>query len=237
MTRPLLLDLFCGAGGAAMGYHRAGFDVVGVDIKPQPRYPFEFIQADALAGLTVLTMGGYLLTGPNAYLLSDFAAIHASPPCQAYSAMRNNWNARKDHPDLLPSTRVLLAETGLPYVIENVPGAPMAPLIIMCGSAFGLGIPGYQLRRHRWFEPSAGLWFMSPPCQHSGPVIGIYGDHGRDHRRKEGFGRYFTLAERKQAMGIDWMTRDELDQAIPPAYTEHIGRALMEHLASKAATS
>lgn len=204
-----ILDLFCGAGGAAMGYARAGFDVVGVDIKPQPRYPFEFIQADALT-----------------FPLDGFDAIHASPPCQTYSAMRNSWNARKDHPDLLPATRARLAAAGVPYVIENVPGAPMAPLFLMCGSAFGLGIPGYQLRRHRWFEVS-GAWFLSPPCQHRGPVIGIYGDHGRDRRRKEGFGRYFSLDERKQAMGIDWMARDELDQAIPPAYTEYVGEQLL----------
>jgi DNA (cytosine-5)-methyltransferase 1 len=105
-------------------------------------------------------------------------------------------------------------------------GEPMAPLVLMCGSAFGLGIPGYQLRRHRWFEMS-GLWLMSAPCQHHGAVIGIYGDHGRDRRRREGFGRYFTLAERKQAMGVSWMARGELDQAIPPAYTEHIGRHLL----------
>lgn len=207
--KPRLLDLFCGAGGAAVGYTRAGFDVVGVDIKPQPNYPFEFHEADA-----------------TTWPLNGFAAIHASPPCQAYSATRNNWNARKDHPDLLPSTRDRLAASGLPWVIENVPGAPMAPLVLMCGSAFGLGIDGYQLRRHRWFQVS-GFWPMSPPCQHSGPVIGIYGDHGRDRRRKEGFGRYFTLAERKQAMGIDWMARDELDQAIPPAYTEYVGVVLL----------
>jgi DNA (cytosine-5)-methyltransferase 1 len=211
-ARPRLLDLFCGAGGAAMGYYRAGFDVVGVDNRPQPRYPFEFHQGDALTW----PMGG-------------FDAIHASPPCQAYSAMRTNWNARNDHPDLLPPTRVLLDISGLPWVIENVPGAPMDPLVLMCGSAFGLGIPGYQLRRHRWFEVS-GFWPMSLPCQHSGPVIGIYGDHGRDHRRKEGYGRYFTLAERQEALGIDWMARDELDQAIPPAYTEHIGRQLLDVL-------
>ena len=212
MRRPRLLDLFCGAVGAAMGYHRAGFDVMGVDNRPQPRYPFEFVQADAMT-----------------FPLNGFDAIHASPPCQAYSAMRTNWNARKNHPDLLPPTRDRLAATGLPWVIENVPGAPMLPLTLMCGSAFGLGIPGYQLRRHRWFETS-GFWPMSLPCQHSGPVIGIYGDHGRDRRRAEGYSRYFTLDERKQAMGIDWMARSELDQAIPPAYTEHIGAQLMEHL-------
>lgn len=224
--KPRLLDLFCGAGGAAVGYDRAGFDVTGVDIEPQPRYPFRFVQADAMLILEALANAGRQAT--------TYDAIHASPPCQAYSAMRTTWNARKDHPDLLPPARELLKRIGLPHVIENVPGAPMAPLLLMCGSAFGLGIPGYQLRRHRWFEVS-GFWAMSPPCQHRGPVIGIYGDHGRDRRRKEGHGRYFTLDERKAAMGIDWMARDELDQAIPPAYAEFIGRALLERLASETA--
>lgn len=216
MTRPRLLDLFCGAGGCAMGYHRAGFEVVGVDVKPQPRYPFTFHQGDALEFLK--KHGIY------------FDAIHASPPCQAYSAMKTNWNARKDHPDLLPETRAALKAVGVPYVIENVPGAPMDPLVMLCGSSFGLGVAEYQLRRHRWFEISEGIWMMSPPCQHDGPVIGVYGDHGRDRRRTEGFGRYFTLDERKEAMGIDWMARNELDQAIPPAYTEYIGQHLIQAL-------
>lgn len=225
MTRPRLLDLFCGAGGAAMGYHRAGFDVTGVDIAPQPRYPFRFVQADAVLILEALANAGRRAT--------KYEAIHASPPCQAYSAMRTAWNARKDHPDLLPPARELLKRIGLPYVIENVPGAPMDPLIMMCGSAFGLGVSGFQLRRHRWFGSSPGWWFLSPPCQHAGPVIGIYGDHGRDRRRKGNLGRYFTMDERKQAMGIDWMARDELGQAIPPAYTEYIGAQLLGHLTSE----
>jgi DNA (cytosine-5)-methyltransferase 1 len=228
MTRPRLLDLFCGAGGAAWGYHAAGFDVTGVDIARQPRYPFEFHQGDALDVLA--TLAGRFGD------VFDFDAIHASPPCQKYSVTRHNWNARKDHPDLLGPTRDRLLRAGKPYIIENVPGAPMAPLIMLCGSSFGLGTREYQLRRHRWFEPSPGLWFMSPPCQHSGPVIGIYGDHGRDHRRTDAsLGRYFTLAERQEAMGIDWMARDELDQAIPPAYTEYIGRELMARLREAAA--
>lgn len=209
-----ILDLFCGAGGAAMGYHRAGFHVTGVDINPQPRYPFTFIQADAMT-----------------YPLDGFDAIHASPPCQAYSVTRHAWNARKDHPDLLAPTRDRLLAAGIPWVIENVPGAPMDALVMLCGSSFGLGTGEYQLRRHRWFEPSPGWWLLSPPCQHNGPVIGIYGDHGRDRRRSSPrFGRYFTMAERREAMGIDWMARDELGQAIPPDYTEYIGGYLMEYL-------
>lgn len=226
-ARPLLLDLFCGAGGAGMGYYRAGFDVVGVDMEQQPDYPFEFYCADAMKILS--NDPGRLRA-----FFGDIAAIHASPPCQAYSAMRTNWNARTDHPDLLPATRERLREIGLPYVIENVPGAPMEPQVMLCGSSFGLGVGGYQLRRHRWFELSQGIWMMSPPCQHSGPVIGIYGDHGPDRRRKEGFGRYFTLDERKQAMGIDWMKRGALDQAIPPAYTEYIGTQLLAAMGAAA---
>src|SRR5581483_312695 len=133
----------------AMGYYRAGFDVVGVDTKPQPHYPFRFIQADALE---------YLRLGP----ISWYAAVHASPPCQAHTSLRGMWNA-KEHVDLIPPTRELLRKTGLPYVIENVPGAPMDAQVMLCGSAFGLGIPGAQLRRHRLFELS-GFWMMSPPC-------------------------------------------------------------------------
>jgi DNA (cytosine-5)-methyltransferase 1 len=203
--RPVLADWCSGAGGATRGYQLAGFHTVGYDVRPQPRYPGCFVLGDVLAAP-----------------LEGFDAYHASPPCQLYSSMRTVWNARPDHPDLVGPVRDRLERTGRPWVIENVPGAPMDPLLLMCGSAFGLGIPGYQLRRHRWFEVS-GFWAMSPPCQHRGPVIGIYGDHGRDHRRTEGYGRYFTMAERKAAMGIEWMTRDELDQAIPPAYTEYIG--------------
>lgn len=217
LRRPRLLDLFSGAGGAARGYQLAGFYVVGVDSAPQPRYAGdEFHQADAMTW----PLGGY-------------DVIHASPPCQAYSITRHTWNARKDHPDLLGPTRDRLIAAGVPWVIENVPGAPMAPLIMMCGSSFGLGTGEFQLRRHRWFEIS-GAWFLSPPCQHAGPVIGIYGDHGRDRRRSGGLCRYFTLAERREAMGIDWMARDELDQAIPPAYTEYIGQHLISELGAAA---
>jgi DNA (cytosine-5)-methyltransferase 1 len=211
MSRPLLLDLFCGAGGAAMGYHRAGFDVIGVDLAPQPNYPFEFHQADALMFPT-----------------KGFDAIHASPPCQAHTSLRDMWNA-KQHPDLVGVTRELLQAARVPYVIENVPGAPLAAWIMLCGSAFGLGIPDAQLRRHRLFEPSPGLWLMSPPCQHSGPVIGVYGGHGRDRRRKVNT-QNFTVQQRREAMGIDWMNGTELSQAIPPAYTEYIGTQLLEHL-------
>lgn len=221
MTRLRLLDLFCGAGGAAMGYHRAGFDVVGVDIRPQPRYPFEFVQADAMT-----------------FPLDGFDAIHASPPCQRYSSSRTMHRARPEsHPDLVPAMRERLTATARPWVIENVPGAPMLPLVMLCGTAFGLGVDGYELRRHRWFEIS-GVWFLSPPCQHRRATIGIYGDHGPDRRRVIGpdrsGARYFTLAERREAMGIGWMARNELDQAIPPAYTQYIGAHLLAALEAAA---
>jgi hypothetical protein len=134
MTRPRLLDLFCGAGGAAMGYYRAGFDVVGVDIKKQPNYPFEFIWDDALEAVTDLACG--------------FDAIHASPPCQHY--MRSGMVRKDLAPDLVGQTRIALETAGLPWVIENVPGAPIRPDIVLCGSMFGLGV-----RRHRWFETNS----------------------------------------------------------------------------------
>jgi DNA (cytosine-5)-methyltransferase 1 len=224
MTRPRLLDLFCGAGGAAMGYHRAGFEVVGVDIKPQPHYPFEFHQADAL-------------TWP----LDGFDAIHASPPCQAHTTLRVMHNARK-HPDLLPPTRARLRAAGVPYVIENVRGAPMPNAVMLCGTVFGLGVKGYdrELRRHRLFETNFPL--LVPPCHHAKATIGIYGDHARDRRRTRGgesgvdFPRREQLALGREALGMPWATWKELSQAIPPAYTEFIGNLLRQHLASAVAS-
>src|SRR5215467_701837 len=139
MTRPRLLDLFCGAGGAAMGYHRAGFDVVGVDIKPQPRYPFTFIQADAMT-----------------FPLEGFDAIHASPPCQAY--IRSGMYDKSRHPDLLPPVRCQLERSDVPWVIENVPGAPMRVDLKLCGCMFGLGVA-----RQRWFETSWHAFDLRPP--------------------------------------------------------------------------
>lgn len=206
---PRLLDLFCGAGGAAMGYHRAGFEVVGVDIKPQPHYPFEFHQADAMT-----------------YPLDGFDAIHASPPCQAFSDLRSMHNAKR-HPDLLTPTRDRLVSAGLPYVIENVEGAPMRDYIVLCGGAFGLGSGDAELRRHRRFEIEPRP-VLVPPCAHGQRqrVIGVYGGHGRDRRRSVSTQDYST-EQRREAMGIDWMNGDELSQAIPPAYTEWIGQRLL----------
>jgi DNA (cytosine-5)-methyltransferase 1 len=225
VTRPRLLDLFCGAGGCAVGYHRAGFDVVGVDIKPQPRYAGdEFHRADALEVLRILVFGGTW----KGYTLADFAAIHASPPCQAHTALQTMPNAR-EHPDLVGSTRDLLKATGLPYVIENVPGAPLLSPVVLCGASFGLGADGRHLARHRLFESSFPI--MVPPCAHAaGRVIGIYGDHARKERRhgaQSQYGAVDGLRFGREAMGIDWMEWPELAQAIPPAYCEHIGHYLL----------
>jgi hypothetical protein len=204
---PRLLDLFCGAGGAAMGYHRAGFEVVGVDHLPQPRYPFEFHQADALE----------FLAGANA---GDYDAVHASPPCQAHSAGAKMRGTAGLHPDLLPATRDLLARFGLPYVIENVVGAPMPSFVTLCGEMFGLGVI-----RHRRFECSELLWQPHHP-KHRGAVSdGHYATvagHGGD-----GSNAFPVWAA---AMQIGWMTKEELAQAIPPAYTEWIGRQLLTQL-------
>jgi DNA (cytosine-5)-methyltransferase 1 len=229
--RPRLLDLFCCAGGAAMGYHRAGFDVVGVDVRPQPRYPFEFIQADCL-GLT-------------AEFLAGFDAIHASPPCQHHTAMKTMHNALP-HADLVPQTRAMLQASGKPYIIENVVGAPLEAPAVLCGTMFGLGVEDAELRRHRLFE--ASFMILAPTCQHgSRDVIGVYGGHVRNRRRARTIGVYgegcrdsrrkfdkgvpdFSIDQGREAMGIDWMTTAELSQAIPPAYTEFLGHQLMRHL-------
>ena len=226
MSRPRLLDLFCGAGGAAVGYHRAGFDVVGVDIKPQPRYPFEFHEGDAL-------------TWP----LDGFDAIHASPPCKAFNAGKNMWAGRLPddrHSDLLTPTRKRLLKQSAPWVIENTPGAPMRPDLLLCGSMFGLGVI-----RHRLFEVSWPCFTLVPPCDHSHYTVSVFGGgalsrsprgrrndaEGHTHMQ----GRVHVAHElAKAAMGIDWMVRDELSQAIPPAYTEHIGGFLLDHLKAAA---
>jgi len=227
-VRPRLLDLFCGAGGAAMGYHRAGFEVVGVDIRPQPRYPFEFVQADALQVLRFYVDDAQPWEG----CAERFDAIHASPPCQAHTALSVMWNAR-EHPDLIALTRALLGQTGLPYVIENVEGAPLKDPVRICGASVGLGTRTHELRRHR-FETNWPL--MVPPCAHSGrPVLGVYGDHARDRRRARSvengqFRAAEGLAMAREAFEMSWATWRDISQAIPPAYTELIGHQLAQHL-------
>jgi DNA (cytosine-5)-methyltransferase 1 len=216
MSRPLLLDLFCGAGGAAMGYHRAGFEVVGVDIRKQPHYPFRFIQGDAL--------------NPPVDL-SAFDAIHASPPCQKFTPLKAMWNSR-EYPDLIEPTRSLCQLSGLPFVIENVPQAPLRATLMLCGTMFGLGSGNRQLRRHRLFEVSFPVGLL-PGCNHCGPsVVGVYGHSGGNSSR-DGTPRS-TVRERREAMGIEWMTNAELSEAIPPAYTEFIGLQLIRALGAMA---
>lgn len=243
--KPRLLDLFCGAGGCTKGYQRAGFYVIGVDNRPQPNYcGDEFVQADALWILEVLTGQGSLCpSDTNRYWLDDFDVIHASPPCQAYSAMKTMPNAGQ-HADLIPETRRLLKPTALPYVIENVPGArsELVDPVTICGTSVGLANATHDLARHRLFETNWPL--MVPPCSHgSRPVVGIYGDHVRDRRRIEGHadrGRDIGIKNEdklrfgREVMGIDWMTWTELSQAIPPAYTELIGHQLLQHVERRA---
>jgi hypothetical protein len=213
--RPLLLDLFCGAGGAAMGYHEAGFDIVGVDIKPQPDYPFPFIQADALE---------YLATEPDDW----YHAIHASPPCQASCNLTKGTNAGREYPQLIPQTRELLAQTGLPTVIENVQGAAIRRDLTLCGEMFGLDVI-----RHRYFECSFPIMALEHVPHRGrvrgwrhgkyfdGPYVAVYGKGGGKA----------TLAEAQAAMGIDWTENlVSINEAIPPAYTQFIGEQLLDEL-------
>jgi DNA (cytosine-5)-methyltransferase 1 len=209
-----MLDLFCKAGGASVGYHRAGFEVVGVDIKKQKRYPFEFIQADALEVMQDLDF------------LRSFDVLVGSPPCQTHSItqhLRNAQGKSTDKIDLIPETRAAFIESGLPYVIENVPGAPLKDALILCGSSFGL-----KVRRHRLFESTIPLTGL--PCDHKGQgrPVGIYGSM-RDNIPQGGRTAH-SIEEARDAMGIDWMLWGDLVEAIPPAYTEHIGRQLLEAL-------
>jgi DNA (cytosine-5)-methyltransferase 1 len=208
-----VLDLYCAAGGAGMGYSQAGFEVVGVDHNRQPNYPFTFIQADCLT----LDMG----------FLRSFDAIHASPPCQTHTRKTPTWGRARvhwpEHLDLIPQTRALLIASGLPYVIENVVGAPLKAGLILCGTMFGL-----RITKHRAFESNIRL--PMPP-------------HGCDHRDVfnpwQGKGR--TAAEFREAQGTPWIptgggasrkagVTGDLYNAIPPAFTKHIGAALIAHL-------
>lgn len=219
MSAPMLLDLFCGAGGAGKGYADAGWEIVGIDIDPQPDYPYTFIQGDAIEFA-------------ERYGRS-FDARHASPPCQSQTALTRGTNKGREYPNLIPQTRAVLEAIGGPYVIENVQGSEVRRDLVLCGEMFGL-----RVLRHRYFE--LGGWSTVPPQHvphrgrvagwrhgqyHEGPYFAVYGDGG-------GKG---SLAEWQDAMSIDWMsTRHDLAEAIPPAYTEFIGRQLLESLAAEA---
>lgn len=214
-----------------MGYYRAGFDVIGVDIKLQKNYPFPFIQADAFE---VFNDDFWILGG-----ISDFAAIHASPPCPRYSRITHVKGSPEDHPDLVEPIRNALIATGLPYIIENVVGAPLLGPTQLCGSSLGLGascVDGTwrQLRRHRLFETNFDLF--TAPCSHSGEPVGVYGHGGGSAKTVWQGGKVrgymATKEEAAEAMDIDWMNKAEMSDAIPPAYTEVIGEQLLAFLGS-----
>ena len=207
MVAVRILDLFCCQGGASVGYARAGFEVVGVDVAPQPRYPFEFHRGDALEFLRA--HGG------------EFDAVHASPPCQAFT------NAQKirsnDHPDLVGPTRALLESLGRPYIIENVPGAPLVRPLVLCGAMFGL-----RTYRHRLFESNVSLVAPGHP-DHVARVTRM----GRPPRPGEFMhvvGNFSGADVAREVMGMPWASRDGLREAIPPAYTEYLGGQLKERL-------
>ena len=208
-----ILDLFCGAGGASMGYHRAWPDaeIVGVDSFEQPHYPFDFILGDAIHPTV-------------AELATEFDLIHASPPCQAHSTLRHSPGARQ-YRDYIAATRTLLEATDATWIIENVPGAPLEDPITLCGSMFGLRYDGYELRRHRLFETNLLPGLPQLECDHRDPVLGVYGDLSRN-RRPSTRGVKAGIEDAQRLMGIVWMTPKELVQAIPPAYTRWIAEQI-----------
>jgi DNA (cytosine-5)-methyltransferase 1 len=207
-----LLDLFCGAGGASVGYYRAGFEVTGIDLKHGKRYPFTYIRGDVMDYIH------------DVDFMRSFDVIHASPPCQTFSATKHLRNAQgksTDKQDLVEPVRSALIAAGVPYVIENVMGAPLINPVTLCGSAFGL-----KVRRHRLFESSEQL--TGTTCLHStqGKPVGIYGSM-RDEIPNGGHTAK-TMEEANEAMGIDWMIWGELVESIPPAYTQYIGEQLCD---------
>ncbi len=200
-----------------MGYHQSGFEVVGVDIEPQPRYPFEFIQVNALE---YITQHGH-----------EFDVIHSSPPCQPYSTLAALSNGT--HLELIEPTRAALLATGKPYVIENVLGSPLVNPIMLCGTMFGLGVI-----RHRLFETSPVFWWPPSQCQHIGKATGAHSTkgNGTNSIKNHGFtyvtvvGNDYLADEGREAMDIDWMIKLELSQAVPPAYTKWLGDQLLSKL-------
>lgn len=279
MSKPRLLDLFCGAGGSAVGYHRAGFEIVGIDNRFQPHYPFPFIQMDALEAMDRLLAGeGLLASDGRTYHLSDFDAIHASPPCQGYSVMLNlPWFEGKEYPLLILPTIEKLNLSGVPYVIENVMGARHGARGLkkrgleahglragyLCGQMFGLPFYRHRLFATNWFwlapahpnhrlnlHPRSERWVYGGKVKGlSGGAAGLDvkprynpvntawrethdGVSPRNGAQSDGGGIGHSKGWRRaaEAMGIDWMKRAELTQAIPPAYAGYIGQWLMEYL-------
>lgn len=221
MIRPIYsgLDLFSGAGGASMGYACAGIEMVGIDWRAQPRYPFEFIQSDVRA----------FFDRDN--WLDSFDFIHASPPCQEHSRLQTMVQAQVKKPvyiNLIPSVREVLerwaARTGGLYIIENVVRAPIRNDVTLCGTQFGLGWGGKQLQRHRWFETNFKPWRKG--CNHSGSPWGVYGSL-RDNIPRGGQTPP-TLDAARSMMGIDWMIWKELKESIPPVYTHFLGQQVVE---------
>lgn len=213
--RPKLLDTFCAAGGASRGFAQAGFCVDGVDINPQPHYPYRFFQGNAIE---FVKERGH-----------EYAALAGSPPCQRWSTLRSQTTFTADKEDLIDATRLVFEASGLPWVIENVVGAPLLNPTTLCGSMFGLGAlcrdgEVRYLKRHRKFETSFPLQAPSR-CHHVGQPVGVYGagGGGQQTRGYKGF-----VNECRDAMGIDWMNQKELSLAIPPAYSHYVGTFLME---------
>jgi DNA (cytosine-5)-methyltransferase 1 len=227
--KPKLLDLYCKAGGCSAGYAKAGFEVVGVDINPQPNYPYQFIHADALEILK------------DTEFISQFDVIAASPPCQFHTKAKSLSVARNggkygNHVDLIPQTRELLNATGKPYIIENVAGAPLNNPVKLFGSQF----KGLYTQRERWFEsniklkePEIARQKMKTPAAGNGigedGSISICGSGGVRGMNSKQIKLYWGFA----LGGVDWMDRAELAEAIPPAYTEFLGKQLLEHLKAK----
>lgn len=203
------LDLFCKAGGASAGYARAGLEMTGVDVEPQRRYPYRFIQADAIE---------YLLAHGHEY---DF--IHASPPCQTHTSLSGRWQDR-EYPDLIAATRAALEAVGKPYAIENVVGAPLVNPVMLCGSMF----PGLKVIRHRLFECKPAVTFAPSTCTHPRGIVGRRGHLG-DREWMTVTGHFSNVPKAQQAMGgLTWMTQHELAQAIPPAYTEWLAGQILQ---------
>lgn len=228
--RPRLLDLFCCGGGAGEGYRRAGFGVVGIDIAPQPNYPFVFGCADALSVLRDLLRGVPIVFGSHGAIdLSMVDAIHASPPCQAYSPL-NAYN-HKTYPDLVDETRDLLIATGLPYAIENVTQAPLRDPMVLCGGMFGL-----RVYRHRAFESNVPMTAPAHPKHVARCVRNGYLPTPKQHMTISG-GKHSQAwrAKAAEVMGVPWTkTIREVCEAIPPAYTQHVGGFLLAEVTARA---